>query len=78
MVLEALFLSNVLADFLGCGGRIHRDSQAPSSCKDDLDRDVLLGLDGLGTDRWSLYSWVPELSGSRGSPSLSLLVLVKS
>lgn len=54
MVPEALFLSDVLADFSGGGGRIHRDSQAPSSCQDDLDRDVLLGLDSLGTDRWRL------------------------
>lgn len=48
----------MLADFTRCGGRVHRDGQALSSCQDDLDRDMLLGLDSLGTDRW--YSVVQD------------------
>lgn len=60
VVAEALLVGNVQADFPRCRCRVNHDSQALSSHQDDMDRDVLLGLDGLGTDEDSgPLSWRP-------------------
>lgn len=50
VVAEPLLAGGIQADLPRCRGRVHWDGQALSSHQDDMDRNVLLGLDSLGTD----------------------------
>lgn len=60
MVTETLLVGDVPADFPRCRGRVDHDRQALSSLQGNVDRDVLLGLDCLGTEEDSgPLSWKP-------------------
>lgn len=71
VIAEALLVGNVQADFPRCRGRVNHDSQALSGHQDDMDWDVLLGFDCLGTDEDSgPLSWRPP--HHRSSPQLPI------
>lgn len=87
VIAEALLVGNVQADLPSCRRRVNHDGQALSSHQDDMDWDVLLGFDCLGTDEDSgplsrrpptiaplpgfASLWVPKHQACRGPTQLS-------
>lgn len=67
VVAEALLAGDVQADFLRGRGRVHCDGQALPRRQDDVHRDVLPGLDGLGEGE--AVPWLQGRAAACGAPA---------